>query len=236
VLAFLQARLTPGGYFGLHLTIGVLVLALGVWGFTQVVDELREREWRARADTVLAEFLNERASPGVTRVMLAITALGAPGVVLAVSAVMAVAMARQRDAYGVMGIVLAVPAGLLVNTVIKHTFDRGRPTLEPILTLASGFSFPSGHTAGATLLYGFLAVHLARRARDWNARAALVVLALLVIGLVAMSRVYLAVHYLTDVLAAMAGSAAWLAIALTGVESLRIARERRMGGAAAISG
>jgi undecaprenyl-diphosphatase len=236
ILAFLQARLTPGGYFGLHMTLGVLVLALGVWGFAQVVDELREQEWRSGADAALAEFFSARATPRVTRLMLAVTALGAPALVLAASAVLAVAMARRGDPYGAIGIVLAVPAGLMVNSIIKHIVDRARPSVEPALTIASGFSFPSGHTAGAVLLYGFLAVHLARRARGWHARAALVALALLVAAVVALSRVYLAVHYLTDVLAAMAGSAAWLAIALTGVESLRIARRRRVAGAGASAG
>jgi undecaprenyl-diphosphatase len=228
VLAFLQARLTPGGYFGLHLTIGVIVLCLGGWGFAQVVDELREQEWRARSDTLVAEFLNQRATPGVTRAMLAFTALGAPGVVLAAGAVLALLLARRGDRFGAMGVLLAVPVGLLINSGIKHIFDRARPTLEPVLTLASGFSFPSGHTAGATLLYGFLAVHAARRLASWHERVAVVLLAGLIIAMVALSRVYLAVHYLTDVLAAIAGSAAWLAVALTGVESLRIARGRRL--------
>jgi membrane-associated phospholipid phosphatase len=227
LLAFIQARLTPGGYLGLHLTIGTLVLLACGWGFAQVVDALHKDAYLARADAVLAQWLHDHASRGLTRLMLAITALGAPGLILATAAVLAVALARRGDRYGVMGLVLSVPVGMVINSVFKNIFDRARPQFDPVLALASGFSFPSGHTAGATLLYGFLAVHTARRLSSWHARLAVLLAAFFTVALVGLSRLYLTVHYLTDVLAAACASTAGLAGALTAVESLRLARTAR---------
>ena len=80
--------------------------------------------------------------------------------------------------------------------------------------------------SAATVFYGVLACYLWTQARSPAERAALVVGALLMVALVAFSRVYLGVHYLTDVLAAVAEGLAWLAICVTAVSSLRRHRER----------
>jgi len=95
---------------------------------------------------------------------------------------------------------------------MKHGFERPRPLVdEPMLTLTT-FSFPSGHASGTTLLYGFLAlvvlVHLPRSPWRWVAG----VLALLLIALVSWSRVYLGVHFFTDVLAGVLEALVWLAL------------------------
>ncbi|WP_395406963.1 phosphatase PAP2 family protein [Pseudoduganella sp. UC29_106] len=91
---------------------------------------------------------------------------------------------------------------------------------EPLLTLAT-YSFPSGHTVAATLFYGLLACYLVMRGRRWLPVAG----ATLMVLLVACSRMYLGVHYLSDVLAAVAEGVAWLAICVTGMSTWRRRRE-----------
>jgi len=89
------------------------------------------------------------------------------------------------------------------------------------------YSFPSGHTAAATVFYGLLACYLVRRVHAWRARVAIALAAAAMVVLVALSRMYLGAHYLSDVLAAAAEGAAWLAICITAVSTLHRRRLAR---------
>jgi undecaprenyl-diphosphatase len=114
-----------------------------------------------------------------------------------------------------------VGGGSLLNVLLKHFFHRQRPVLEnPLVTLTS-FGFPSGHTMGATLFYGVLALFVAQSVRAWWLRVLAWSLASVAVLLIGLSRIYLGAHYLTDVLGAFAVGLAWLAFSWTGVETLR---------------
>ncbi len=115
---------------------------------------------------------------------------------------------------------------MLVNVLLKHVFLRDRPTLsDHILTLAS-YSFPSGHVAAATLFYGVLAVFLASNIRTLRWRALIVTAAGALVILVGITRIYLGVHYFSDVVAAAAASTAWLVLCLLAIDALRRRRQK----------
>jgi undecaprenyl-diphosphatase len=127
---------------------------------------------------------------------------------------------RARHHYWVLSLALALGGGMLLNTLLKLAFNRDRPTFEdPLLTLSSA-SFPSGHTAGATLFYGFLAAYMVWNTRDKWRHAIVVAGCSLMVALVGFSRIYLGAHYLSDVLAAMSMSIVWLVICLIAVRGL----------------
>ena len=113
-----------------------------------------------------------------------------------------------------------------MNLLLKHFFHRQRPVLENPLVTLSSFGFPSGHTMGATLFYGVLALIVTHSIRSWRRRALVSCAAALVIALVGISRIYLGAHYFTDVIAAIAIGLAWLAFCWTGIETLRRWRGR----------
>jgi undecaprenyl-diphosphatase len=149
--------------------------------------------------------------------MLDVTHLHSMAGIWAMSLVFAAYLAWKRAWYWLLTLVLTLGGGMLLNTLYKHAFERARPTWDnPLLTLTS-YSFPSGHTAGATLFYGLLAAYLITRSRNPLARTLYVAGAVLMVALVGFSRMYLGVHYLTDVLAAACASGAWLALCLLGV-------------------
>jgi len=102
--------------------------------------------------------------------------------------------------------------GLLLNVLVKHTFQRARPVWDDALLTLHTYSFPSGHTAGATVWWGFFTVLVFTHRPTWQRRAATVFLAIGMVSLTALSRVYLGVHYLSDVLAAVAEGCAWLVL------------------------
>jgi undecaprenyl-diphosphatase len=143
------------------------------------------------------------------------------------SVVFAFTLARMREWYWMMSVALAVAGGLLLNVVLKHAYERARPRFDdPFLTLET-YSFPSGHTAGATVFYGVLSAFLVSRTSEHRRRAAWVAAAGVAIALVAFSRIYLGAHYLSDVLAAACSSTAWLVLSLATVRAIV---HRRMEG------
>jgi membrane-associated phospholipid phosphatase len=215
-LAFIRARLDPDSYLGLQLTVGAAVLIGAGWLFGGVAEDVLTAAPLVRLDAELAQWLHRHASPAVTRFMLSVSSLHGTVAIVSLASLIGVGLARKRAWYWLATLVAAVPGGMLVNVMMKLAFHRARPSFDdPIVTLTS-YSFPSGHVAGATLFYGFLLALLASRTSSWLARCALGVLALAMISLVALSRMYLGAHYLSDVLAAFAEGVAWLTLCVVG--------------------
>lgn len=165
-------------------------------------------------DLAVAAWFHAHATPLVTHLMLFLTNVQSNLAIGVMSAAIAVVLMRKRDRLWLVTLALLVPTGLAMNVLFKHAFARVRPVFDdPLLTLTT-FSFPSGHVAGATLFYGFLVAYLWERVELPATRVLLVGAAVLLVALVALSRIYLGVHYLTDVVGAAAWSLAWLAIVL----------------------
>jgi membrane-associated phospholipid phosphatase len=223
---FLLDRLTPGEALGLHLTIGVLLLWLAAWIFGEIATDVIEHKEITVLDAWLAHWLHTRATPATTQALLVITHWHGTLGVSVMATILALALFRRRAYYWVLAVAMAVPGGSALNVGLKHVFQRARPSFDnPLLSLET-YSFPSGHTVGATLLYGVLAAYLVCTVRHWGARCAIAGLACVMVALVGLSRMALGVHYLSDVLAGVAEGAAWLAICITAVSTLR---RRRVG-------
>jgi undecaprenyl-diphosphatase len=118
-------------------------------------------------------------------------------------------------------LIVAVPGGMLLNELVKVLVHRHRPFVDGPFVDWSGYSFASGHTIGATLLYGQLLLFVlpALKARHW--RVLTVCSAALLIALVGFSRIALGAHFLTDVLAGILFGILWLAICLFASKPLR---------------
>ncbi len=180
-------------------------------------------------DARVAAFLHQHASPGFTRVMLLITNAHSTVAVAIFGFAFAAILWRMRERYWILTLALTLGGGMALNVLLKHAYERARPHFDdPFVTLNS-FSFPSGHTAGATLFYGVLAAFLVSRTYDRGLRTLFVTVAVAMVMLVGLSRMYLGAHYLSDVLAAACSSVAWLALCLSSVHAL--VRRRMAAGA-----
>lgn len=226
---FAAARLSPEGEFGLHLTVGVALLVLAAWAFGALAMEVVEGAAITVFDVELANWLHAHARNGgaLTQAMLFVTHWHSTGGMLAMVALLGWWLYTRRAWYWLLALVATVPGGMLLNVLMKITFQRARPSFDQPLVTLSTYSFPSGHTVAATLLYGFLAAYLTRHAHSWAQRAMVALLACLMVALVGASRMYLGAHYLTDILAAVAEGCAWLAVCITAVSTLRRRREAR---------
>jgi len=221
-IAFVQARLSRTGRFGLHLVLGALVLIGAAWLFGGIAEDVVNGDPLTVVDANIATWFHAHAVPTVTPSMLLITDLHGPWGITILTLIMSLFLIWNRAWDWLLALVLVVPGGILLNVLMKHAFGRARPMFaEPMLTLTT-YSFPSGHVAAATLFYGLLAAFMITRMEAWRWRLLVALVALLIVVLVGLSRIYLGVHYLSDVLAALAEGIAWLAICLTAMQTLKL--------------
>jgi undecaprenyl-diphosphatase len=177
-------------------------------------------------DERVSAWLQAHHSPGLTAFLLAVTHLNSVAAIGAWSVVFGIVLARMREWYWTLTLAVAVGGAMSLNLLLKHAFERVRPRIEHPLLVLHTYGFPSGHTAASVAFYGVLAAFLVSRFHDRRRRVACVSGAIAAVALVALSRVYLGVHYLSDVLAAVCSSGAWLVLCLAGGHALVRHRER----------
>lgn len=171
-------------------------------------------------DEGVSEWVQARHSPGLTAFLLAVTHLNSLAAIGAWSAVFGLVLARMREWYWMLTLGVAVGGAMLLNLLLKLAYERLRPSFENPLLVLDTYSFPSGHTAAAVAFYGVLAAFLVSRFYDSRTRAACVAGAIAAVTVVAFSRVYLGVHYLSDVVAAVCSSTVWLVLCLAAGHAL----------------
>lgn len=187
-----------------------LVLWLGAGLFFELLEDMVIEDPLNRPDQMTYAWLQTLRSTGLDRFMVFITQLGDAVVVLAMAVAVGVWLIAQRAWRALIYWVLAVGGGSLINTTLKMTMQRSRPT-ELHYSGADAFSFPSGHSTTNALLYGFLIILIAREI-PFLRRIPLVVGAVIFVGLIAFSRLYLGAHWLSDVAGGLAFGSAWLAL------------------------
>ena len=222
---FLMDRLSPQGYLGIHLTTGLLFLIAISWLFGGIAEDVVNGDPIIFIDKNIVEWLHERTTPGMSTLMQLITDLGSGYWVAGVSVLTAIILWWKRCWYRLLALVLVVPGGMVMAIILKIAFHRSRPSFNDSMMIFQGYSFPSGHTMAATLLYGVLAVFAVTALKSWRWRVLTVISVMVMILLVGFSRMYLSAHYLSDVLGATAAGLAWLVLCITAVDTLRRYRD-----------
>jgi undecaprenyl-diphosphatase len=197
------------------------VLVLAGWAFGSLAEGVVEAEPIVTLDTRLAAWLHAHASHGLTQFMLLVTHLHSTLAISIYFVVMAAWLAWRRAWYWLCLLALVLPPGMVFNDLLKHAFQRSRPTFDDPLLVLGTYSFPSGHTAAATLFYGVVVSMLVARTASSRRTAAYIGAGAGMVLLVALSRMYLGAHYLSDVLAAASWSLCWLVICLLGATAVR---------------
>src|SRR5438270_9351776 len=178
--------------------------------FVKLASEVQEHE-TGELDRAVSAAVHHLDAPALDVIMKLLSFLGSFPVVAALVIATLVWRLRRRDRSGALMLAGVSVAAELTNLLLKETFQRTRPSLFQEIATLHSYSFPSGHAMGSAAVYSALAVAVARGAPRWRKQAfALASALVLSIGF---SRIYLGVHWLTDVLA---GWAAGLAIPLIG--------------------
>ena len=197
-----------------QLASGALLLIASAWLFGAIAEDVATGDSLTRLDLDIARWLHDRATPDTTRWMLVVTELNSTVAISSYSVVVGVLLYARQQWRGLAALFACVAGGLVLNVAMKFAFHRQRPFFEqPLLTLPT-YSFPSGHVAASTIFYGLAVVWVWGRTRNAGWRVLALAAAATAIVLVAFSRMYLGVHYLSDVVAAFAEGMAWLALCL----------------------
>ncbi len=220
-LAYVRRRLSPDEKFGLNLTVGLAIVVFFAYLFLGVAQDLIAQEAVYLADYRILNLLQIFRSPRFSQTMLFITYLGGWPAILAGSIAAGLFLAVLRRWRYLVGFIAAVLGGELFVYGMKMLFRRPRPPLINALTPETGYSFPSGHVFVAIVFYGLLAYFVWRGTRRRAVRALAIAAGLFAVVLIGFSRLYLGVHWPSDVLASLAAGAAWLTAVITALEIRR---------------
>jgi membrane-associated phospholipid phosphatase len=180
-------------------------------------------------DSAVDSWLHTHAMGLATGVLSVVTQLGRADVLLAVTLVAALALLLRRRVAHAALMVAALAGGEALNWALKAAFDRPRPQFAEPLATAAGFSFPSAHAMVSLTVYGALAFVIATELGSRRARMLVLGSAVALVLAIGFSRVYLGVHYPSDVLAGYSAGLVWLmvcALVLLGAARLRDKRVR----------
>jgi len=205
--------------FGWFLIAGATLTIFSFGFYLKLAHELLENELVFFDQRVGVAIISWRAS-WLTPIMKGFSNLGSTPVILFIIITLTVlGILYRRFLIDVIVLDICVGGGLGLTEILKATYHRARPPL-PWLGMASGYSFPSGHTLITMTIYGFLAYLIIRNRQHLHYGIPLaLILIILAVG-VGISRVYLGVHYPSDVIAGWAIAAAWMGTCIAGREIL----------------
>ena len=211
---------------GIFLVAGVLVAIAGTIGFAKLAEVVREG-YTQQFDTAVLRWIGAHHSPTLTTIMTEITPLGTGIVVLTVVGVTTAFLWHTEHKHSARMLLAATAGAILLNNALKLLFDRDRPNVFEWETHAASSSFPSGHAMSATVVYGTVAYLLARLQKHGWARALTLLFAVVMVALICLTRLYLGVHYPSDVLGGIIVGLAWSGFCMATLEaSLALARRR----------
>ena len=204
----------PKLYLAAHVVAGVLLTALLLWGFASIADAVGDNGRIVAADTGFTRWIESRHTEWGETLFEGVSLLGAQGLA-GIIVIASIVYVRRRDWLRAAALPLALISGAAVNTLLKQVFHRGRPEYATEFIKHASWSFPSGHAMESMVGYGMLLAVMLHGLRGTTRRRLAIGGVALLVFLVGVSRVYLAVHYLTDVIAGWLAGGAWLIVCVT---------------------
>jgi undecaprenyl-diphosphatase len=194
---------------GLLLGIGLLFSILVLLGMAEFHEEIAE-PFLTRVDQLGMEAIHAHDSTTLTHLALALSWIGSPRVFVLAVGLISIAMWRVKLKEDAVVLFVAIISSGVLDVALKLHFRRVRPDVPWALAQEHSFSFPSGHSVGAVVLYGMVTYLLWKHLHALWQRVVVIATALLLIGGIGASRVYIGVHYPTDVAAGYLVGLFWL--------------------------
>ncbi|HEX6063196.1 MAG TPA: phosphatase PAP2 family protein [Longimicrobiales bacterium] len=207
-------------------TVGLIVAAAGLGVFALLAEGVEEGITQRFDESVLHWFA-QRRTPSLDETALEITTLGNGLVLVVIVLVASVFLWQTQHKWSASLLLFATITGKLLNTILKLFYDRTRPSVVEALASVSSPSFPSGHAMSAMVVYGSVAYLVGRLEPGRNLRITTWTVATLVILAIGISRMYLGVHYPSDVVAGFIAGLAWLGFLVAAMRALQFFARRR---------
>lgn len=211
---------------GIVLVAGAALAALGILGFAMLGEWVKEGGTQA-FDVAVLEWMKTHHSDTMTRLMTELTFLGTGTVVLVIVGVSALFLWHTEHKLSARLLLFAVGGSILLNNLLKLVFQRQRPTVFDWQTHAVSLSFPSGHAMSATVCYGTVAYLVIRLQKRRLSRYITGLAAVLMILGICTTRLYLGVHYPTDVIGGIIAGIAWAGFCMAVLEASIVLGRRR---------
>lgn len=211
---------------GIFLLAGALVAMVGTYAFAELAAHVQRGATQAMDDTVM-RWVGAHQIPWLRVAMANVTALGTGVVVIMVVLVAALFLWLTKHKHSAALLLVVTIGAIVLNGILKGVFRRERPDIFEWGTEVFSSSFPSGHAMSAAVVYGTIAYLAGRLQRTHWARVVTAIVAIGLIVLIAASRIYLGVHYPSDILAGMAVGFAWAAFCMATLEALQLVARRR---------
>jgi undecaprenyl-diphosphatase len=226
---FVRARVDRKSELGLRLTVNVILFAGAIWAFAGLLEEVLDNETLVRWDVAINAWAHEHPTAAGLEFFRYVTLVGSPGVWVII-ALFAIWLLRRGEHFLFWAWIASNLGGGIVQLVLKGTVHRDRPQYAARYLHGQSYSFPSGHTMSATICWSLMVV-CAGLALSWHGRrrARLHVVSATIILLVGFSRLYLGVHYPSDVLGGLIIGMAWVVLCATAIRIVdggEAARER----------
>lgn len=220
-LNYMRGIFDPAARLGLILICGSFAAVLCLWVFAEFAEELLENEL-AVFDTLVSAWVHGMVSPAMTLLMKIVSNAGGNWLFLGATslAISIFLYHKQKHFWDAVIVQICLWCGFLFNFGLKCVFKRERPSLERMVD-AGGFSFPSGHSMVSFAFYGILLYLIYINLPRSPVRFVLMLLTVCLIFLVGVSRIYLGVHYPSDVIAGFAAGGVWLAVCIAALEAVR---------------
>ena len=223
------SRLRAYGPIVLLLAIGAALTAWAGDSFLDLAEALHAKAPQLNEfDTLAHSWAAMHRSAGSTTFFITMTTVGGPLGLAILGLIAGGVLAIRRRWRWLIYLAITCGGGAALNMELKHYFARARPALAEALRQASGYSFPSGHAMGSTITFGALAYLAARVLPRWRWKSAAIALACTLVISVALSRVYLGVHWISDIAAGISAGLLWVAVTTVAYEVLRRARALRV--------
>jgi undecaprenyl-diphosphatase len=208
------------GALGIFLVAGLIVAAIGTAIFVSLASHVRSGSTQDFDDTVIRWMATHR-SRGLDAAMVEVTTLGTEIVVIMIVAVAALFLVLTQHKYSAILLLASTIGGIVLDGILKLEFNRPRPAIfiPAVHTVTS--SFPSGHAMSAAVVYSTVAYLAARLHKRRWARWLVMTAALIMIAAISISRLYLGVHYPSDVVAGVAIGLAWAGFCMATLEAIQ---------------
>lgn len=202
----------PASLISVVLSLSLVITMLAILLFSWIATEMREGD-TMRFDENIRSFVHSFSSPATTKFMFAMSFLGAGGLVIMLGA--AVVLCAVKKWYRALGwLALTLVGAAILGVTLKYGFHRARPV--PFFgAVPHSYSFPSGHALFSFCFYGVMAGLTNARVRSLWLRVTVFSIAALMIVLIGLSRIYLGVHYPSDVVAGYLAGTIWVSTMIT---------------------
>ncbi|PKN88396.1 MAG: hypothetical protein CVU46_01120 [Chloroflexi bacterium HGW-Chloroflexi-8] len=196
--------------------IGFVIIFILVAGmvFAALAEDLVNRETLSTLDPIFGTWLAARTTLPGDHIFALVTFLGNALIISAATGLIGFWLVKKKNWRKLLLLFSAVAGGALLNLALKNIFQRTRPAIPGAYMAETGFSFPSGHSMISLVFYGVVAYLVLSYVKSKKWKAFIVAGALAICALIGFSRLYLGVHYLTDVLAGWAAGGLWLALCI----------------------